>query len=154
MLGGVQDQDRWLRDQLRTLGSGRRLDVGCGTGRHLDPGDAGVDLDHARLLAARERYRLVAVAEAHALPFPDGSFATVYAIRMLNDAGRIDLVLREIHRVLAPGGRLLVYTRARPAAGDRLDPDNGTARLATHFSVVRAIPDPEEPGGVLFLAER
>ncbi len=153
-MGGVQDRGRWLRDQLRTLGSGRRLDVACGSGRHLDRGDAGIDLDPARVLVARERSRLVAVADAHALPFPDGSFATAYAIRMLNDAGRVDDVLREIHRVLARDGRLLVYTRARAAAGDRLDPDNGTARLAAHFSVVRAIPDPEEPGGVLFLAER
>jgi len=151
---GVQDRGRWLRDQLRALGSGRRLDVGCGSGRNLEPGDTGIDLEPARVAAARERSPLVAVADAHALPFPDGSFATAYAIRMLNDAGRIDRILREIHRVLAPGGRLLVYTRAQRAAGDRLDADNGTARLAAHFGAVRAILDPDEPGGVLFIAER
>lgn len=154
MLGGVQDRGRWLSDQLRDIGVGPRLDVGCGSGRHLEAGDTGIDLDPGRVAAARERSRFVAVADAHALPFRDKEFATAYAIRMLNDAGRIDDVLHEIHRVLTPGGRLLVYTRARPAEGDRLDPDNGAARLAMVFRSVRAIADPEEPGGVLFVAER
>ena len=154
MLGGVQDRGRWLRDQLREIGAGPRLDVGCGSGRLLEAGDTGIDLDQERVTTARAQSRLVAVADAHALPFRDASFATAYAIRMLNDAGRIDEVLREIHRVLSPGGRLLVYTRARPAEGDRLDPDNGATRLAAVFRSVRALADPEEPGGVLFVAER
>ena len=154
MLRGVHDRGRWLGDQLRTLGSGRRLDVGCGTGGHLQRGDAGIDLDAGRVLAARERSRLVAVADAHALPFADGSFGTAYAIRMLNDACGIDALLLEIRRVLAPDGRLLVYTRARPAEGDRLDRANGGKRLGVHFRSVRAITDPEEPGGVLFVADR
>jgi len=154
MLGGVQDRGRWLRDQLRDIGVGPRLDVGCGSGRHLVAGDTGIDLDAQRVAAARARSRLVAVADAHALPFRDRSFATAYAIRMLNDAGAIHEVLREIHRVLSPGGRLLVYTRARPAEGDRLDPDNGADRLAMVFRSIRSLADPEESGGVLFVAER
>lgn len=149
----MQDQGRWLRDQLRALGSGRRLDVGCGTGRQLGPGDVGIDIDAARVAGARERSRLVAVADARHLPFTDGAFGTAYAIRMLNDTGSVDVALREIRRVLAPGGRLLVYTRARRADGDRLDPDNGLARLGAHFRAVRELADPEDSGGVLFVAE-
>lgn len=154
MLRPVQDRGRWLARQLAVLRAGRVLDVGCGSGRHLRAGDIGIDLDPQRTAEARSRSSLLAVADAHALPFADATFGTAYAIRMLNDAGRIDHVLREIHRVLAPGGRLLVYTRARRDEGDRLDPANGGQRLRAHFVTVRAIPDEEEPGGVLFVAER
>ena len=150
----MQDGGSWLVAQLSALAVGRVLDVGCGAGRHLRDGDVGIDLDAARVRLARERSRLVAVADAHALPFAGAAFGTAYAIRMLNDAGRIDLVLAEIRRVLAPGGRLIVYTRARRAEGDRLDPENGEARLRAHFRSVRALADEEEPGGVLLVAER
>ena len=154
MLRLVQDRGRWLAGQLAVLRAGRVLDVGCGSGRHLRAGDIGIDLDAQRTAEARSRSSLVAVADAHALPFADASFGTAYAIRMLNDAGRVDDVLREIHRVLAPGGRLLVYTRARPDEGDRLDPGNGRQRLRAHFARVRPLADKGEPGGVLFIAER
>lgn len=150
----MQDRGRWLRDQLRALGSGRRLDVGCGAGRLLDPGDVGIDLDPERVAVARDRSRLVAVADARSLPFRDGAFDTAYAIRMLNDTGNVDAALREIRRVLGERGRLLVYTRARRAGGDRLDPENGLARLGAHFRAVRALPEPGDPGGVLFVADR
>ena len=150
----MQDRGRWLARQLDTLRAGPVVDVGCGSGRHLRAGDVGIDLDAQRIAEARSRSSLVAVADAHALPFADASFGTAYAIRMLNDAGRIDDVLREIRRVLAPRGRLLVYTRARRDEGDRLDPANGMQRLRAHFAQVRAIPDEEEPEGVLFVAER
>lgn len=154
MLRPMRDRGRWLAGQLASLREGRVLDVGCGAGGHLREGDAGIDIDPRRVAAARARSRAVAVADAHALPFRDGAFGTAYAIRMLNDAGRIDDVLREIARVLGPRGRLLVYTRARPGEGDRLDPGNGEQRLRARFATVRAVADEEEPGGVLFVAER
>lgn len=150
----MQERGRWLASQLAVLSVGPALDVGCGGGRHLRPGDVGIDVDLDRVRSARERSRLVAVADAHRLPFADCAFRTAYAIRMLNAAGRVDHVLKEIRRVLAPNGRLLVYTRARQTEGDRLDPDNGAPRLAALFRAVRALPDPDDPGGVLFVAER
>lgn len=149
----MQDRGRWLAAQLSSLTIRPALDVGCGTGRHLGPGVIGIDVALDRIALARDRSRLVAVADAHALPFRSGTFATAYAIRMLNDAGRIDEVLEEIRRVLVPGGRLLVYTRARQDVGDRLDPENGETRLRAHFTMVGAQADESEPGGVLFLAE-
>src|SRR5687767_53659 len=148
-LGGVHDPGRWLAAQLASLAIGRVLDVGCGEGRYLRPGDTGIDVDPARVRSARERSGLVAVADAHQLPFRDSTFHTALAIRMLNDAGRIDDVLSEIRRVLTAHGRLLVYTRARKAEGDRLDPENGETRLRAHFDRVRALADGELPGGVL-----
>lgn len=154
MLRLMHDPGRWLARQLSALSAGRVLDVGCGAGRHLRPGVIGIDLDPGRVRLARERSPLVCVADAHALPFRDAMFRTAYAIRMLNDAGRIDVVLGEIHRILGPGGRLLVYTRARKGEGDRLDPENGEGRLGARFRSVRTLADEDEPGGVLFVAER
>ena len=149
----MHDPGRWLAAQLVSLAIGRVLDVGCGAGRHLRDGDVGIDLDHARVRSARGRSRLVAVGDAHALPFADSTFGTALAIRMLNDAGGIDAVLTEIRRVLTADGRLLVYTRARTAGGDRLDAGNGDARLRMHFGRVRVLADEQQAGGVLFVAE-
>ena len=93
------------------LGDGARvLDAGAGEGQHrrrfarqrycgvdLAVGDAGWDYS-----------RLDAVADLMALPFRDGQFdAALNAVTLehVNEPGR---VLREIARVLAPGGTLLV----------------------------------------------
>lgn len=142
----------WLRARLAERSRGLVLDAGCGDGRFLGPGTVGVDRDHARLAAARLP-RAVA-ADVRALPFADGRFDTAYAIRMLNDTGDVDAALAELRRVLRPGGMLLVYTRARPAPGDRLDAANGRERLSRHFPRVDALADPEHEGAALFVARR
>jgi SAM-dependent methyltransferase len=77
-------------------------------------------------------------ADARALPFPAATFDTAYAIRILNDTGDVDRALAEAARVLRPRGTLLVFTRARPAEGDRLDRWNGVDRLTHHFGTVSA----------------
>lgn len=153
------DPLEWAAQRIGALSRGRVLDVGCGDGRFLPPDGVGIDVDAARLRLAARRSARVAVADAHALPFPDATFDTALANRMLNDAGAIDGVLAEIGRVLRPGGRLLVLTLARPdrsvlrgvhdearaALGigrarrdrvDRLDDANGEARLRLHFGRV------------------
>ena len=109
-----------------------------------------MDLDLEALRAARARSELVVRADAHALPFAAGTFDTVLANRMLNAAGGIDQVIREMIRVLRPEGCVVILTRARPAAdADRLDPENGTQRLAAHFS---ALTVERAAGAALFVA--
>jgi len=134
--------------------TGRVLDVGCGEGRFLPPDGVGLDLDADRLRAARSRSRYLVRADAHALPFRDAVFGTVYAHRMLNDAGLIDDVLAEVCRVLIPGGRLLVLTGARHRdETDRIDRRSGAERLRRHFERVSVELPPANDRAALFVAE-
>lgn len=142
-----------LAARLPALTSGRVLDLGCGEGRFLPQGGIGLDIDLERLRVARGRSLLVVRADARAIPFADASFDTVYAHRMLNEAGDVERVLREVARVLRPDGRLLVFTRARPGEGDRLDRSNGEDRLRRHFLRVTTELDPIDDRAALFIAE-
>ena len=92
----------------------RMLDVGCGPGGLLAslaasrPGAAvaGADLapGMARESARRVPGALVAVADAEHLPFADASFDLVVSTSTFQWLPRLDAGLREVRRVLAPGG--------------------------------------------------
>ncbi len=106
-----------LRDESRVL------DLGCGTGatlariarsRRAVPA-IGIDRHPGMLRAARARLRLgragrgarLVRGDALRLPLRDGSWDRIYAESVLGyqDARTATAMLREIHRVLAPGGR-------------------------------------------------
>jgi SAM-dependent methyltransferase len=66
--------------------------------------------------AARTLFGLPAVrADAAALPFRDSAFRTAWCLGVLCTTPDHDAVLSELHRVVAPGGRvgLLVYAAAQ-----------------------------------------
>jgi ubiquinone/menaquinone biosynthesis C-methylase UbiE len=97
------------------------LDVGCGDGTLAfacaQEGAAwvsGCDLDRrmvakARAKAASDGIRIgLAVAGAGALPFADASFDVVTCITMLTFVKDADHAVREMARVLRPGGRLVI----------------------------------------------
>jgi SAM-dependent methyltransferase len=90
------------------------LDVGCGEGelgRHLPEG-AWVGLDSSPTMLA-EAPGPVIEGDATALPYPDASFgslALLYVLYHLPDPGR---ALAEAHRVLRPGGLLVVAAPSR-----------------------------------------
>jgi SAM-dependent methyltransferase len=102
--------------------SPRILDCGCGTGNNLrqlrDYGRAcGIDLTLSGLIYARRQgERLVAQASALSLPFSDDvfdlvtSFDVIYAF----DDEMAAAALKEMHRVLAPGGHLVLNVAAMP----------------------------------------
>jgi glycogen(starch) synthase len=91
------------------------LDVGCGPGRLLAPlarshRMTGCDISSEMLDEARRAcppdVRLVQ-ADARDLPFPDQSFDAVIALDLLTHLPDLESGLRELARVVAPGGALV-----------------------------------------------
>jgi SAM-dependent methyltransferase len=104
-------------DAFRSLGlpdSGRVLDLGCGPGfvaarilgRRPRLDLVGLDRDPVVLGRARAHIRVVE-ADAEHLPFAPESFDCVYARLVLRHLPRPLRVLRDAHRVLRPGGRVI-----------------------------------------------
>jgi SAM-dependent methyltransferase len=94
------------------------LDVGCGTGANLEMlgqfGEAeGVDVSEEALEFCRAR-GLTGVKQgaAEALPYPDGSFDLVTGLDVVEHLDSDLDGLREMHRVLRPGGRILLFVPA------------------------------------------
>ncbi len=121
---GQADVRRALLAQAR----GRTLEIGVGSGLSLphypalvtdltlvEP-DAGFRDRLAATLSGlqpRGRTWTVVDGDAHALPFPDESFDTVTASFTFCSLTRPDQALREVHRVLVPGGRFLFHEHVR-----------------------------------------
>ena len=110
---------RFHRDAFLALlpSPGRKtLDLGCGEGRlsrdlaALGHTIVGIDASPTMLGAAREAAPEIEthLADAAALPFPDGAFDCVVAFMSLQDVDDLEGALRESARVLEPGGRLCV----------------------------------------------
>jgi SAM-dependent methyltransferase len=91
------------------------LDLACGDGifawaTYCRPLDIGIDRDVPALAEARRlgAYRHLAAADARALPFRSESFPTVTSVCAVEHMDGLSAVLRELSRVLAPGGRLFL----------------------------------------------
>jgi SAM-dependent methyltransferase len=103
---------------------GRVLEIGAGTGlnlRHyaddaelvLSEPDAAMADRLRRRVAERRRPATVVLAPAEALPFADGEFDTVVSTLVLCTVPDQAAALREIRRVLRPGGQLLFMEHIR-----------------------------------------
>jgi ubiquinone/menaquinone biosynthesis C-methylase UbiE len=113
-----------LREALAPQMGDRILEIGPGTGYYtLDVaewiGPAGrLDifdlqqpmLDHTmRRAAERNRTNVTAThGSAERLPYPDGTFDRAFLVAVLGEIPDQDAALRELARVLKPGGRLVV----------------------------------------------
>ncbi|MEU8825574.1 class I SAM-dependent methyltransferase [Streptomyces sp. NPDC048636] len=98
------------------------LDAGCGTGRALPALRAavgpegtvlGADLTPAMLEAAiraeRDGAAALLVGDVARLPLRDGSLDAVFAAGLISHLGEPDPGLRELARVVRPGGRLALF---------------------------------------------
>jgi SAM-dependent methyltransferase len=103
-------ESRVLREYLPA--SGRILDLGCGTGRFLELATAGTDPSPAMLAQARRRHpeRELRAMEGQSLPFPDASFDAAFSMHVFMhlDLATIKALMCELHRVVRPGGHLVV----------------------------------------------
>ena len=131
------------------------LDAGCGTGgmmswlaRYAGNGSvAGIDLSPAALGFCRlNGHREVAQASVTSLPFPDATFDLVTSFDVLVQlpgAGSDDLALREIRRVLKPGG----ITFVRVAAYEWMRSSHDTALNTQHrYSLAELVEKVKQAG--------
>lgn len=103
----------------------RVLEIGCGLGtdgaQFAEAGAdyTGVDLTDAAVELARKRFELFGLpgkfrtADAEQLDFPDETFDVVFSHGVLHHTPDINSAVREIHRVLRPGGKakVMLYHR-------------------------------------------
>jgi SAM-dependent methyltransferase len=98
----------------------RVLEIGCGVGTdgaqfaRAAADYTGVDLTEAAIDLARKRFEIsrlpgrFQVADAENLDFADESFDIVYSHGVLHHTPDTARAVREVHRVLKPGGRAIV----------------------------------------------
>ena len=119
-------EEAGLRDARRELlaeARGRVVEIGAGTGVNVELYPEAVselvltepEEPMARRLRERAGSAQVVVAPAEALPFADDSFDTAVCTLVLCTVPDQDAAIAEIHRVLKPGGRILLIEHVRAA---------------------------------------
>ncbi|MDI5978863.1 class I SAM-dependent methyltransferase [Amycolatopsis magusensis] len=112
------------RAWLCAKASGRVLEVAAGTGlnlAHYPPGVRLTCVDFSFPMLAKARQRsgpevAFCQADAHALPIADAAFDTAVCT-LSATLFRVVLAFPELHRILRPGGRLLVLDHVHLRAG-------------------------------------
>jgi len=117
----LDTQHRRLAERLATAPGMRLLDVGCGVGhllawlaaqaRPTSPVQYhGIDLSLNSLRVARRAgVRAVCAGDSAHLPYRDGRFDRVVCNGAAHHLPDLPAALRELFRVLHPGGRLVLY---------------------------------------------
>jgi len=121
---------RWAQSEkiVRTGEPFRILDVGCGTGASVvdlkkmfgrDVEVIGVDVVQLQLDLARKRVREYGVHaefvwfDGARLPFEDNSVDAIYTSDVLGHVEHVHVWLKELHRVLKPGGSLAMFSESK-----------------------------------------
>ena len=139
-----------LLDAAGVAHGSRVLDVGTGPGLVAAAAVArgaavtGIDFCEAMLTEARRRYPAIDFRQgsADALPFADAAFDAVVSNLVVHHLGRPEQALREVYRVLCPGGRIGFTVWGDP---NKLEAINlFFAAAATHMGAA------ELPNGPLF----
>lgn len=132
------------------------LDVGCGMGelaervaKELGARVQALDISERMVDLTRARGVDVVVGDVQQLPHADDSFDVVVANWVLYHVPDVDRGVRELARVLRPGGRLIAATvgpdhmaelwqllGGAVTSGLSFDHDNGAALLGGHFGAV------------------
>ena len=111
----------------------RVLEIGCGLGTDgaqfakAGADYTGVDLTDAAVELAQKRFELFGLpgafrtADAERLDFPDDSFDIVYSHGVLHHTPDTAGAVKEVHRVLKPGGRAVVMLYHRDSYNYRVN---------------------------------
>ncbi len=150
----AEDRHWWYRGRRRVLdvvldGLGlppgaRVLDAGCGSGRNMVElqrygSVTGIELSSPSVQAARERgVGEVLEGSVLELPFADDSFDLAVSLDVVEHLEDDVAALRELRRVVAPGGRLLVTVPAYQWLWSRHDVINHHHRRYSRTTLVAA----------------
>jgi peptidoglycan/xylan/chitin deacetylase (PgdA/CDA1 family)/protein-L-isoaspartate O-methyltransferase len=135
-----------LVDGLGFPGGRRRAKSGCGAGataialaqrghvvRAIDPVPGMIARTRRLALEAGVAHRVVAsLGDGYDLAFADASFALVLALGVTPRVDAPDRLLREVGRVLRPGGRLIASADDARTGADRVRRPPPGPRLRTH----------------------
>jgi len=157
---GSRNIDEWMLEVIKPSEGDRILDVGCGSGKQLHAfhkhleGKAqitGGDVNPSLLEEARARdaelgnpWKLVSLDFDRPFEFAAGSFDLVTCCFALYYARDFRFTVGEMHRVLAPGGRLfttgpmpgnkrLFYEVIQESTGKPIPPMPGSSRYGTEI---------------------
>jgi SAM-dependent methyltransferase len=115
-------QERRLKMILEAVGErikGTLLENGCGLGmyiQHLTPfagSVVGMEYDFERARVARGRSRNILGAASERLPFPACAFDVILSHEVLEHVKDDQAAIREMLRVLRPGGRMVIFVPNR-----------------------------------------
>ncbi len=103
--------EKKLLDRLLQNSQGIVLDLACGSGRLLQYATCGLDASPAMTAIAKAKYpeKIIHTCSATQLPFDDQSVQTIISFHffMHLDRNTVQDILKECHRVLQPGGRII-----------------------------------------------
>lgn len=114
-----QERRLALIDRYAPLQDRRILDVGCGIGTYVDKlrqfsGQVyGIDIDTGRISEGAGSLPNLLAAEAERPPFVSGSFDVILLHEVLEHVRDDHQVVAEAYRLLAPGGRMVIFAPNR-----------------------------------------
>jgi SAM-dependent methyltransferase len=114
-----QDRRLNLIRQYVELRAKRILDIGCGLGmyvsqfRNFSDDVHGVDVDPDKVAQGSQYLPNLRVAPAEELPFADDSFDVILLNEVIEHVDDDRRTIHEAHRVLAPGGHIVIYAPNR-----------------------------------------
>ncbi len=157
---GGRDIDQWMLEVLDLQPGMKILDVGCGGGKQLmsyykylngnadiTGGDVNEELlDQAKFENTKlgNPFEIMKLDFNRQLPFDDNTFDLVSCCFAIYYASDIPYTIKEMHRVLKPGGRLFTsgpmpenkkvfYDVIREASGKEIPPMPGSSRYSTQI---------------------
>ena len=156
-LQAAQDNNARLASLVEAAKAATLLDLGCDDGvvalervkdKITNPLIYGLDVSPQKVRLARKRGIKATVANLeHPFPYANNSFDLVTANQIIEHLVNVDGFLKEVHRVLKPGGYLILSTENLSSWHNIVALLFGWQAFSQHISLVRNVGNPLRPFG-------